>query len=114
MRKSGPRLWRHPVPCCSAPHPRSVAYSSAPRINNAVTLTLADCSFATVDKCEISVENSLSHACRANIGRRKRDHLSMRRTYAGAFFRNWQKIAVHPNRDDNAVSGWLALLGAGL
>jgi len=38
----------------------------------------------------------------------------MRRTHAGAWFRNWQEIAAHPNKDENAVSGWLALLGAGL
>jgi quaternary ammonium compound-resistance protein SugE len=38
----------------------------------------------------------------------------MRRTNAGTCFRNWQEVAVHPGKDDNAVSGWLALLGAGL
>ena len=38
----------------------------------------------------------------------------MRRTNAGACFRNRQEIAAHPNKDENAVSGWLALLGAGL
>ena len=38
----------------------------------------------------------------------------MRRTNAGVCFRNWQEITAHPIKDENAVSGWLALLGAGL
>jgi quaternary ammonium compound-resistance protein SugE len=38
----------------------------------------------------------------------------MRRTDAGACFRNWQEITAHSIKDENAVSGWLALLGAGL
>jgi len=37
----------------------------------------------------------------------------MRRTDAGAF-RNRQEIALTPSKGHNAVSGWLALLGAGL
>jgi quaternary ammonium compound-resistance protein SugE len=45
---------------------------------------------------------------------RTADHLSTRRTNAGTCFWSRSKRATAGVQDDKAVSGWLALLGAGL